>query len=69
MAAHDLLEEIGEWLVSGALTGAAAPSAVDRLRVAQALLREHRLDEPPAADDAPPPGQGVVVPSAWLDDE
>jgi hypothetical protein len=68
LAAHDLLDEIAEWLQAGALAGPAAPSAVDRLRVAQALLREHRLGEPAAA----PPGAArpeAAVPAAWLDED
>jgi hypothetical protein len=70
LAAHDLLDEIAEWLVAGALAGAAAPSAVDRLRVAQALLREHDLAVPPTGDDADTvPAADAVVPSAWLDDD
>jgi hypothetical protein len=70
LAAHDLLDEIAEWLQAGALTGPAAPSAVDRLRVAQTLLREHRLGE--AADELPahePARPALVVPAAWLDED
>ncbi len=46
LAAHDLLDEIAGWLRAGDLRGPAAPSAFDRLQVAQALLREHRFGEP-----------------------
>jgi hypothetical protein len=67
IAAHDLLDEIAEWLVAGELAGAAAPSAVDRLRVAQALLREHRAGDP--VEEPTHLGPPVLVPSAWLDDE
>ena len=65
LAAHDLLDEIAEWLQAGDLRGPAAPSAVDRLRVAQALLREHRFAEPALSEAAPAP---ATTPNAWLDD-
>ena len=65
LAAHDLLDEIAEWLQAGDLRGPAAPSAVDRLRVAQALLREHRFAEPASGETAPAPG---ATPNAWLDE-
>ena len=65
LAAHDLLDEIAGWLRAGDLRGPAAPSAFDRLRVAQALLREHRFGEPLARTDAEP----TTVPNAWVDDD
>lgn len=67
VAAHDLLDEVAEWLAAGALSGAAVPSALDRLRVAQALLREHRFDE--GAPDAAEADDGPRAPSTWLDDD
>ncbi len=75
IAACDLLEEVIEWLVSGELRGAAAPAAIDRLRVAQVLLREHRFDGEERSDLPPPSRLDLVLeeqnttPSAWLDDE
>ena len=66
---------IGDWLADGQLSGAAAPSAIDRLRVAQVLLREHRFDGE-ERDDLPPPSrldlvveeQSSSAPNAWQDD-
>ncbi len=78
IAACDLLEEISEWLVSGELLGAAAPAAVDRLRVAQVLLREHCFDGEPdvaTSEEArlePRPQVDVEAqrtPGAWQDDD
>lgn len=76
IAACDLLEEVVEWLQDGDLLGAAAPAAIDRLRVAQVLLREHRFDGE-ERDDLPPPSrldlvvdeQSRSTPSAWLDED
>jgi hypothetical protein len=75
IAACDLLDEICDWLADGQLIGAAAPSAIDRLRVAQVLLREHRFDGE-ERDDLPPPSrldlvveeQSGSAPNAWQDD-
>ncbi len=76
IAACDLLEEVVEWLEAGELRGAAAPAAIDRLRVAQVLLREHRFDGE-ERDDLPPPSrldlvvdeQSAAMPNAWLDED
>jgi len=68
LAAHDLLDEIAEWLQAGDLRGPAAPSAVDRLQVAQALLREHRFGEP-VVDAAPAARPAAATPNAWADEE
>lgn len=75
IAACDLIEEIVEWLADGQLYGAAAPAAIDRLRVAQVLLREHRFDGE-ERDDLPPPSRLDLVveeqsstPNAWQDDD
>ena len=76
IAACDLLDEVCEWLADGQLLGAAAPSALDRLRVAQVLLREHRFDGE-ERDDLPAPTRldleiaerDASTPSAWRDDE
>jgi hypothetical protein len=76
IASCDLLDEICDWLAGGELLGAAAPSAIDRLRVAQVLLREHRFDGE-ERDDLPPPTrldlvveeQSGSTPNAWQDDE
>ena len=71
VAAHDLLDEVVEWLLAGSLGGAAAPAAIDRLRVAQALLREHRFDdaEPLSAGSAPAEAAGATAPASWLDED
>jgi hypothetical protein len=75
IAACDLLDEIVDWLADGALIGAAAPSAIDRIRVAQVLIREHRFDGE-ERDDLPPPSrldlvveEQSSVPNAWQDDD
>jgi hypothetical protein len=74
IAACDLLEEVVEWLQAGELIGAAAPAAIDRLRVAQVLLREHRFDGE-ERDDLPAPSRLDLVveaqsaPNAWQDDD
>ena len=76
IAACDLLDEIADWLADGQLLGAAAPSAIDRLRVAQVLIREHRFDGE-ERDDLPPPSrldlvveeQASSTPNAWQDDD
>ena len=75
IASCDLLDEICDWLADGQLLGAAAPSAIDRLRVAQVLLREHRFDGE-ERDDLPPPSRLDLVveeqsstPNAWVDDD
>ena len=65
LAAHDLLDEIAGWLRAGDLRGPAAPSAFDRLQVAQALLREHRFGEP-LVREAP---SAPATPNAWVDDD
>ena len=75
IAACDLLEEVCEWLADGQLLGAAAPAAIDRLRVAQVLLREHRFDGE-ERDDLPAPTRldlevaerDAQTPNAWLDE-
>lgn len=76
IAACDLLDEVCDWLADGQLLGAAAPAAIDRLRVAQVLIREHRFDGE-ERDDLPPPSrldlvveeQSASTPNAWLDED
>ncbi|MGI9117553.1 MAG: hypothetical protein ACR2JV_07955 [Gaiellales bacterium] len=77
IAACDLLDEICDWLADGQLLGAAAPAAIDRLRVAQVLVRQH-VFEGDERDDLPPPTRmdiavaeqaSETTPNAWLDDE
>jgi len=75
LAAHDLIDEVIGWLGDGQLLGAAAPAAIDRLRVTQVLLREHSFaDEtadllpPPQAEPAVPL-ETATTPNAWLDED
>ncbi|MEI6625172.1 MAG: hypothetical protein WCO40_02415, partial [Thermoleophilia bacterium] len=75
IAACDLLEEVIEWLAAGELRGAAAPAAIDRLRVAQVLLREHQFDGAEDDDPEPPAHHELVLeeqsstPTAWVDED
>jgi hypothetical protein len=77
IAACDLLEEVIEWLAAGELRGAAAPAAIDRLRVAQVLLREHQFDASDLEDLEPPSQHELVLdepsssstPTAWVDED
>ena len=77
IAACDLLEEVIEWLAAGELRGAAAPAAIDRLRVAQVLLREHQFDSSDLDDLEPPSHHELVLdepsssstPTAWVDED
>jgi hypothetical protein len=79
LAAHDLIDEVIGWLADGTLLGPAAPAAIDRLRVAQTLLREHSFADDDAAPtdestEAPIPDPITVVetepaPNAWLDED
>ena len=75
IAACDLLEEVIEWLAAGDLRGAAAPAAIDRLRVAQVLLREHQFDGSEDDDPLPASDRELVLdeqsstPTAWVDED
>lgn len=75
IAACDLLQEVIEWLAAGDLCGAAAPSAIDRLRVAQVLLREHQFDGESQADPQASSHREFVLdeqsstPAAWVDED
>ena len=76
LAAHDLIDEIIGWLGDGQLLGAAAPAAVDRLRVAQVLLQEHAfIDDDLAIDRDPADAPAEVTsvesstPNAWMDED
>ena len=75
IAACDLLEEVIEWLAAGELRGAAAPAAIDRLRVAQVLLREHQFDGSEDDDPVPVSDRELVLdeqsstPTAWVDED
>ncbi|MSO47492.1 MAG: hypothetical protein EXQ67_05355 [Thermoleophilia bacterium] len=75
IAACDLLEEVIEWLAAGALRGAAVPAAIDRLRVAQVLLREHQFDGEDHDDPQGLPHRELVrdepssTPTVWVDED
>lgn len=75
IAACDLLEEVIEWLAAGDLRGAATPAAIDRLRVAQVLLREHQFDGAGNDDTEPPADRELVldeqsvIPTVWVDED
>ena len=68
IAACDLLDEIVEWLADGELLGAAAPSAIDRIRVAQVLIRAHRFDDDGDVPETVAEPPTATTPNAWLDD-
>jgi hypothetical protein len=76
LAAHDLIDEIIGWLGDGQLLGAAAPAAIDRLRVAQVLLQEHAfvdddlaVDREPTATPVEAPTAPSSTPNAWMDED